>query len=83
MQSQPMARAQMNADIANAYRTDKLSLFYQEHDFDDFEHALNAAQEPFSLRKVVLRMDYPDRFAGESQSSLLIESESESDSKID
>ena len=45
IQNTPLARAQMNADIADAYRTDKLTLFYQEHDFDDFDHALKTAQE--------------------------------------
>ena len=38
-------------------------MFYAEHDFDDFGYALEQAREPMALRKVVLRMDAPDRMA--------------------
>ena len=58
-----MDRAQMNANIATMIRTKHLTIFYAEHDFDDFDYALEQAQEPMALRKVVLRMDAPDRMA--------------------
>lgn len=56
-------RSVMMSEICNMIRTDKLALFHEVHDFDDFEHALKRSQEPFQFRKVVLNMDYPDRFA--------------------
>lgn len=56
-------RAQMNANIATMIRTNHLTLFFAEHDFDDFGFALEQAQVPMALRKVVLRMDAPDRMA--------------------
>ncbi len=56
-------RAQMNANIATMIRTKSLTMFYAEHDFDDFGYALEQAREPMALRKVVLRMDAPDRMA--------------------
>lgn len=55
-------RAAMLEDISQMILNKKLSFFYEMHDFDDFEHALSASYEPFRLRKVVLNMDYPDRF---------------------
>jgi hypothetical protein len=42
-------------------RTGHLTMFYEEHDLDDFDYALDQARESHSLRKVVLRMDFPDR----------------------
>jgi trans-2-enoyl-CoA reductase len=54
-------REQMLSDIAGMVRDQKLSFFYEMHDFDDFPHALTKSQESFRLRKVVLNMDYPDR----------------------
>ncbi len=59
----PIDKATMFGDLAGMIREDKLSLFIQEHDFDDFDYALQQAQDPFSFRKVVLRMDHPNRFA--------------------
>ncbi len=58
-----MDRAQMNANVATMVRTGHLTLFYEEHDLDDFEHALDQARHSDSMRKVVLRMDFPDRLA--------------------
>ena len=54
-------KATMFSDIASAIRQKQLTLFFQEHDFDDFAHALKEAAQPWQLRKVVLRMDHPDR----------------------
>lgn len=54
-------RAVMIADIANMIRQKNLTLFFETHDFDDFHWALKRSLEPFAMRKVVLRMDYPDR----------------------
>lgn len=56
-------RAVMIADIAAMVRAKQLTLFFETHDFDDFDHALLRSQEPHALRKVVLRMDFPDRLA--------------------
>lgn len=56
-----MDRAQMNANLATMVRTGHLTMFYEEHDLDDFDYALDQARESHSLRKVVLRMDFPDR----------------------
>ena len=53
-------RVAMLSDIAGMVRDNKLSLFYEVHDFDDFDHALGRALEPFGLRKVVLNMQYGD-----------------------
>lgn len=56
-------RHAMLSEITDLILNDKLSFFYEQHDFDDFEHALRTSMEPFRLRKTVLNMDYPDRFA--------------------
>jgi len=56
-------RAQMVSDLATAVRANKLTQFFHEHDFDDFEHALAQSLRPWQWRKVVLRMDHPDRLA--------------------
>lgn len=55
-------RSVMINDIANMIRTNHLSFLYEMHDLDDFEYALQKQSEPFYLRKVVLDLDYPDRF---------------------
>ena len=55
-------RRRMLEDIASMVREEKLKLFYELHDFDDFDHALKQSLLPYRLRKVVLNMDYPDRF---------------------
>jgi len=57
----PLDRAQMVSDIAAAVRENRLTQFFQEHDFDDFEHALQASARPWQWRKTVLRMDHPCR----------------------
>jgi hypothetical protein len=57
-------KSAMWADIAAAVRENRLTMFFAEHDFDDFSHALGEAGEAAAgraLRKVVLRMDHPDR----------------------
>ena len=56
-------RAAMIADIAAMVRDQQLTLFTEMHDFDDFHHALSVSLQPYSLRKVLLRMDYPNRLA--------------------
>jgi mitochondrial enoyl-[acyl-carrier protein] reductase / trans-2-enoyl-CoA reductase len=53
----------MFADICKLIREKKLTYFYELHDFDDFPFALAQSQQPFRLRKVVLNLDFPDRFA--------------------
>lgn len=55
-------RLAMINTIADMIRSDKLTFFYQLHDFDDFEYALQKSMEPHTLRKVVLSMAHPDRF---------------------
>jgi len=55
-------RVTMINDIADLIRTNKLSFFFELHDFDDFDYALKTHLEPHKFRKVVLNMDYPDRF---------------------
>lgn len=54
-------RAKLFNELVDLVKQKKLSLFYETHDFDDFEHALKQSQEPFHFRKVVLNLDYPDR----------------------
>lgn len=56
------ARSDMIADITSMINNDQLTFFYEMHDFDDFQYALNRSMEPFNLRKIVLNMDFPDRF---------------------
>lgn len=56
-------RKKMIDDIVGMILNDKLQFQYVLHDFDDFGHALKTAMEPFNFRKVVLNMDFPDRFA--------------------
>lgn len=56
------ARADMLTVVSDMITNDQLSFFFELHDFDDWKHALAVSQEPFRLRKVVLNMDYPDRF---------------------
>lgn len=56
-------RQDMMKEIAKLIRANKLFIPFELHDFDDFNHALTKSQEPFRLRKVILNMDYPDRFA--------------------
>lgn len=55
-------RTKMIEDIASMIREKQLTFFYEMCDFDDFPHALSQALEPFRLRKLILYMDYPDRF---------------------
>lgn len=56
-------KKQMIDDISEMIREDKLQFHYVLHDFDDFGYALKTAMEPFNFRKIVLNMDFPDRFA--------------------
>lgn len=51
----------MLIELSNMVRENKLTFFYEMHDFDDFEHALKKSQEAFRMRKVLLNFDYPDR----------------------
>lgn len=53
----------MLEDLAGWIREERLTLFTELHDFDDFDWALKRALVPHSLRKIVLNMDYPDRMA--------------------
>jgi NADPH:quinone reductase-like Zn-dependent oxidoreductase len=49
--------------VTSLIREKQLTFFYEMHDFDDFNHALKESYEPYRLRKVVLNMDYGNRFA--------------------
>ena len=40
----------------------QLAYFFEVHDLDDIDYALYRSTIPFRLRKIVLNMDYPDRF---------------------
>ena len=42
-------------------------VFFEMHDLDDFQYALRKSQEPFSFRKVVLNVDFPDRLKEHDQ----------------
>jgi hypothetical protein len=50
-------------DISELIRKEKLTFFFETHDFDDFQHALKVATEPYNFRKVILNVNYPDRMA--------------------
>jgi NADPH:quinone reductase-like Zn-dependent oxidoreductase len=54
-------KSAMINELAGLVRDKKLTFFFESHDFDDFDYALNKSLEPFQFRKVVLNMDYPDR----------------------
>eukprot|EP00981_Chlorochromonas_danica_P011715 scaffold4233_cov180-Ochromonas_danica.AAC.6 len=56
-------REALFAEIGELIKDEKLSFFYELFDLDDFQYALTKSTEPFKLRKVVLNLDYPDRFA--------------------
>ena len=56
-------RSAMLEDIASMIKSNKLSFLYEMHDFDDFNYAMKRHNTDYKLRKVVLNMDYPDRFA--------------------
>ena len=58
-----MARSNMNADIFDMVRSGALKSLYEEHDLDDFSYALCRSEDPSTSRKVILRMDFPDRLA--------------------
>eukprot|EP01035_Chromulina_nebulosa_P024978 gene24978-32547_t len=55
-------RKKILGEISQLIRENKLIFFYELHDFDDFYYALEKSSEPYRLRKVVLNVDYPDRF---------------------
>lgn len=55
-------RTKMISEIAEMIRSEKLTYFYELHDFDDFDYALSKHLEPYYFRKVVLNIDFPDRF---------------------
>lgn len=55
-------KLEMLHDIIAMIREKKLTFFFKVHDFDDFDYALKSAVEPFQFRKIILNLDYPDRF---------------------
>lgn len=57
----PQEASAMLEDIAAQIRADQLRFFFRMHDLDDFPYALEKAEEPFNLRKIVLNLNYPDR----------------------
>ena len=56
------AAATMLNELAVLVRAKKLTQFYEMHDFDDFNHALRRAEDPFKSREILLKIDFPDRF---------------------
>lgn len=54
-------RIAMMDDVTSMIRQKKLTFFYEMHDFDDFHYALKRSAEPFTFRKVVLNLNFPDR----------------------
>ena len=58
----PQEKTEMMEILANMVRSKKLTFFFEMHDFDDFNYALAKSMEEFQFRKVILNMDYPDRF---------------------
>jgi trans-2-enoyl-CoA reductase len=57
-------KAELLSEIAQMVREKKLTFFYEVHDFDDFDHALQRALAPevaVGFRKVLLNIDHPDR----------------------
>jgi len=57
------SRSLMLEDLSGWIREERLTLFTELHDFDDFDWALKRSLLPHTLRKIVLNMDYPDRLA--------------------
>ena len=55
-------RKAMYNEIIQLYKTEKLVNYFQMVDLDDFEYAMKQSQKPFAFRKIVLNIDYPDRF---------------------
>jgi trans-2-enoyl-CoA reductase len=55
-------RSKMLNDISRMIKKGALQFFFEMHDLDDFQYAIEASQKPFRLRKVVLNVDFPDRF---------------------
>lgn len=46
---------------------EKLTFFFDMIDFDDFSYAMKVNSKPYNFRKVVLNLDFPDRFAVHDQ----------------
>lgn len=55
-------RTEMMNHIFQLIRDKKFTLFFESHDFDDFDYALEKSLEPFYFRKVLINVDHPDRF---------------------
>ena len=58
----PSERMNMINDICKMIEEKELSYFYEFHDLDDFEYALQRATKPYSMRKVILYTNFPNRF---------------------
>lgn len=56
-----VARSIMNAEIFDMVRSGALKGLYEEHDLDDFSYALCRSKDPSTSRKIILRMNFPDR----------------------
>jgi len=54
-------RSKMLNEISQMIREQKLRFFFEMHDLDDFQHAVEKSQEPYQFRKVVLNVNFPDR----------------------
>ncbi len=58
-------KSKMLHEIIDMIQNFQLSYFYELHDFDDFDYALTRFQDSIETtpkRKIILNMDYPDRF---------------------
>ena len=64
------AKQAMINEIVNMIRKRQLAFFFEMHDFDDFDYALERSGTPFLLRKIVLDLDFPDRLALHDQKML-------------
>jgi len=62
-------RKAMIDEVTDLIMKRKLIFFFEAHDFDDFNYALEKSMEPYRLRKVILNMDYPDRLKEHDQKS--------------
>lgn len=54
-------------EIAALIKDGQLAYFFELHDMDDFDYALKRATTPYTFRKVVLDMNFPDRMAEHDQ----------------
>lgn len=56
------SKTSMLNEISDMILKKKLTFFFKSHDFDDLAFAIESSNQPFSLRKHILNIDFPDRF---------------------